>query len=58
MLAMKAMLEVAWGRGAPGRPVPKLIGPDNGGDDMSAAHLDGILSAGGAEAMVAATYHE
>eukprot|EP01047_Picozoa_sp_COSAG01_P017186 COSAG01_NODE_903_length_12848_cov_7.966899_15_plen_96_part_00 len=59
MTAMKALLEAAWSQWAPGKPVPKLVGPDNGADDMSASHLDGILSAaGGAEAMVAATYHE
>jgi hypothetical protein len=58
MTAMKALLEAAWSQWAPGKPVPKLVGPDNGADDMSASHLDGILNAGGAEAMVAATYHE
>eukprot|EP01052_Picozoa_sp_SAG31_P019099 SAG31_NODE_1381_length_8580_cov_5.632590_1_plen_676_part_00 len=58
MLALKAMLGEAWQQRAPGRPVPKLMGPDNGADDMSTAHLDGILSAGGAEAMIAATYHD
>jgi len=58
MLAMKAMLAQAWARLAPAQQVPKLMGPDNGADDMSAEHLDGILSAGGAEAMVAATYHD
>ena len=45
MLAMKAMLAQAWARLAPAQQVPKLIGPDNGADDMSAEHLDGILSA-------------
>jgi heparanase 1 len=58
MLAMKSILAAAWAELAPGQPVPKLVGPDNGGDDMSAAHLEAILSAGGAEAMHAATYHD
>ena len=38
--------------------MPKLMGPDNGWQDMSATHLEGILAAGGAEAMVAATFHD
>lgn len=58
MLTMKAMLEKAWASLAPGQLIPRLTGPDNGADDMSAEHLDSILSAGGAEAMAAATYHD
>ena len=58
MLLMKALLASAWQELAPGHAVPKLMGPDNGWEDMSAAHLETILAAGGAEAMVAATYHD
>jgi len=58
MLAMKAMLRESWARLAPGHVVPKLAGPDNGWDGMSASYLDGMLSAGGADAMIAATYHD
>ena len=38
--------------------MPTLLGPDNGVGDMSPAHLDGILAAGGADAMTAVTVHE
>ena len=58
MLVLKKMLHGAWSKFAAGQPVPTLLGPDNGAGDMSPAHLDGILAAGGADAMTAVTFHE
>ena len=59
MVALKAMLDATWAKLAPGKAVPKLVGPDNGSGDMSSDHLEGILNAaGGSQTMVAATYHK
>ena len=58
LLRMRKLLDEAWARHAPAVAVaPTLMGPDNGWEDMSAEHLDTVLSVS-AGVMAAATYHD
>ena len=57
IVTLNVMLKQAWGVHAPLAPVPVLVGPDNGWEDMGASHLDAILNVTNG-VMIGSSFHD